>query len=82
MSDDITTLARDVARPFVDAAIARHGHLSRPEFEKAITAVCASGLDALPPDTAPIVRQFIGSYIPAAMLSAYDGLHAPAAGRA
>jgi hypothetical protein len=81
MTEDIATLASEVARPYVKAAIDKHGHLPRAEFEALITASCAHAMRGLPPEDEPYLRPFFGSFLPAAMMAAYDRLHAPAAGQ-
>ena len=80
MTDDIVTLASDVARPYVKAALAKYGHLPRDEFEVLITASCVHAMKGLPREDEPYLRPFFGSFLPAAMMAAYDSLHAPAAG--
>jgi hypothetical protein len=81
MTGDIANLARDVARPYVRAAIAKYGHLPRGEFEVLITATCVHAMNDLPAEDMTYLKPFFGSYLPAEMMAAYDNLHAPAAGR-
>jgi hypothetical protein len=80
MTDDIATLASDVARPYVKAAIAKHGNLPRDEFEVLIIAMCAHATKGLHSEDERHLLPFFNSYLPAAMMAAYDNLHAPAAG--
>jgi hypothetical protein len=44
MTDEVSTLASDIARPYVKAAIAKHGRLPRAEFEVLITVTSAHAL--------------------------------------